>query len=308
MKKILLLISLGLVAISALQAQRREAIFNHYYITPVLVNPAAAGFSERHQLQFNARAQWTGFADAPKTLGAMYNGPIGKTFGVGVGLFADRAANVADIRAILNYAFRFGLGENIKVSAGFSTEFIQETLDNSVRNSNFLDVDPLVDQAIEGRRTIDAAVAVFSRIHDNTFVGLTFGNLVGGRLDNLAGSETTNFFQHYSFLLGHRFDLSDLNFTLEPSMMVRQVKDTPFQVDFNVRAGFLEDKLISGLSYRTLGVLSVLLGTTVSNFQLFYSYDASFQNVQSYHDGTHEVTVALSFGRGGPGRSNPYVR
>jgi len=304
MKKLTLLILL--IGAGYLASAQNKAVFSQYHISPVLINPAAAGFFEQHQVQFHARAQWTGFQDSPKTIGAQYNGPIGNTFGLGAGIYTETAASLTELRAVLNYAFRFNISESVKLSAGFSTEYFQQTLSNSVTENSFYEVDDLVNEAIDGRSTIDASLGVFGTINDNTYAGLAFVNLVGTRLDNISSDEQGSFFQRYTFLVGHRFDISDLGFTLEPSMMMRQTQDSPFMVDFNVKAGFLEDQLIAGLSYRTLGFLGVMLGTRLSNFQLYYTYDASFQRFQKYNSGTHEVTVAMHFNR--KDKRNPYVR
>lgn len=313
MKKLLLLIPL--LALAFFAGAQNRAVFNQYHLSPILINPAAAGFYEQHQVQFHARAQWTGFPDAPKTVGALYNGPIGNTFGVGVGIFTEQAAQLTEIRAALNYAFRFNITENIKFSAGFSTEFYQQTLAADVRNNDFYERDDVVEDAVNGRKTIDAAVGLFGTIYQNTYAGIALTNLVGERLDNISTGTTTDagsLFSYYTFLVGHRFDLANNNFTLEPSMMVRQVKDAPLMADFNVKAGFLDEQLIAGLSYRTLGSLGVLLGTRLSSFQLFYTYDASLQQFQRYNSGTHEVTIALHFDRGNgnnPRRKrNPYAK
>lgn len=307
MKKLILLIPF-LVVCTLASAQYR-AVFNHYNISPILVNPSVAGFFEEHQLQFHARAQWTGFEGAPQTLGAQYNGPLGNTFGLGVGVFTERAAQLNEVRAVLNYAFRFSIGDNIKLGTGFSTEYYRQTLNNEVLEDNFFDPDDnLAAEALDGRNTLDASVGIYGAFNENTYAGLSFTNLVGERLDNISNpEESRSFFQHYTFMLGHRFDVSDLGFTIEPSLMMRQIQDVPFMVDFTVMAGFLEDQLIGGLSYRNLGSLGVTLGTRLSSFRLYYTYDTSFQQVQRYNSGTHEVTIALNFKRGG-NNSGPYRR
>ena len=136
MKKYLLLISF--FSLCQWAFAQDGAIFSHYNITPVLINPSAAGFNNMHQFQLNARAQWTGFADSPQTYAAQYNGPLGDNFGIGVGVLSETAAQMQRLRAHLNYAFRFDIGDNVKLSAGFSTEYQQIGLDNAILGSNFL--------------------------------------------------------------------------------------------------------------------------------------------------------------------------
>ena len=120
--------------------------------------------------------------------------------------------------------------------------------------------------------------------------------MVRNRLDDIVTTDVSeSFFKYYTFNFGHKFELYDLNLTLEPSLLIRNIRDADFMMDFNLMAGFMEEKFIAGLSYRNLGALGILLGTKLSAFHLFYSYDVSFQRFQQYSIGTHEVTVAFSF-------------
>lgn len=297
MKKIIL--PLFILAFAAKAFSQDEAIFSHYNITPILINPAVAGFDDAYQLQFNARAQWTGFPDAPTTLGIMYNGPIGNTFGIGLGLRTEKAAQLNRLRGQLNFAFRFPFSDNFKFGVGFTTEFQQLQLDNSFMGSNFYqEGDQIVENAMNGQREFDASLGFWGEWNERTYVGLSFSNLVGARLDEIVTNNSTKSpFQYYLLTFGHRLDINDY-FGLEPSVLIRQVRNSPFQIDFNLKASFLEDeKLVAGVSYRTLGTFGVLLGTKVSKFQLFYTYDVSFQQFQQFNTGSHEVTVAFNFQR-----------
>jgi len=301
MKKLTLLISF-LVFSLALSAQY-EAVFNHYNLgngSRNLINPAAAGFDAVAQLQFNLRAQWTGFEDAPKTYGALFNTPIGKAFGLGLGIYSEQAAQLQNLRLFLNYAFRFNVGEDWKISAGFSTEFQQMTLNNDVTTGPLLQQgDRLIDDFLAGQGVFDASVGIYGTFRDNTFGGLSINNLVRNRLDDIAiGEARPSFLKYYTFAFGHKFDLYDLNLTLEPSLVIRQVLMGPeSMVDINLKAGFLDEQLIAGLSYRggVANALAILLGTRLSGFNLYYSYDISFNRFQDYSVGSHEVTVAFSF-------------
>ncbi|MCB0571901.1 MAG: PorP/SprF family type IX secretion system membrane protein [Phaeodactylibacter sp.] len=295
MKKILLL--LAFFAICQLASAQDEAIFSHYIITPVLINPAAAGFNDAHQIQLNARAQWTGFVDAPKTYSAQYNGPLGNNFGLGVGVLTETAAQMNRTRAHLNYAFRFNIGEMVKLSAGFSTEYQQIRLDNDVISGVFFqEGDQVVEDFMDGKGVFDASIGLFSSFNDNTRVGLSFTNLVRSRLSNVSNANES-ILKYYIFYASHKLYVDDLNFVMEPSILIRNVKDVPSQVDINLKASFLDESLTAGLSYRSLGALGILLGTKLSNFELYYSYDLFFQDFQRYNDGSHEVTVAMSFAR-----------
>lgn len=300
MKKILLLSIVVVAALMKVQAQD-QAIFSHYNINPVLIHPAAAGFSGQHQLLFNARMQWTGFPDAPKTFMAQYNGPLSKSFGIGFGVLSESAAQLQRTRAQLNYAIRFPLGKDWEMAAGFSTELQQIRLHGDVAGGSFVDLgDRIIDANMSGVRFLDASVGVYGTYKENTFGGLSFTNLVRSRLDGLVVSdEKESLFNYYVFYLGHKFEVEDLKFTLEPSVMARQIRDVPFQLDINLKAGFLDDQLQAGVSYRSLGVMGVMLGVQVSPFNLYYTYDVSFQRFQQFNSGAHEVTIALNMKKKG---------
>lgn len=296
-----LLILLTSCLIGSIAAQD-EAIFNHYVQSPVILNPAAVGFTDEYQLQLSARAAWSGFDDSPKTIAARINGPVGNSFGIGGTLFSESAAQQNRIKGQLDVAFRFGFGEKRKgvmpfqMAFGFFTQFERITVNSSVLGN------PLIQQGdevlmgfIDGENRFDAGIGVYASYLENTFGGLTINNLVSNRLDNISGASTDGNF-NYTFLLGHRFQAGS-EVQLTPSIMMRDVQGAPFMLDFNLQAGFLNNKLITGLTYRYLGALGLLLGTELDGFHFYYSYDLSFADFQAYSNGSHELTVGYRINR-----------
>ncbi len=300
MKNIFLLFAL-LFVLQSSQAQEQGAVFSHYFLNPILVNPAVAGFDGMHKLQMNIRNQWTGFPESPKSYHIGYNGPIGKTLGIGLGLMTENLGNQSNLRFQMNYAFRYQF-DQVKFGAGFSTEFHTIKIANSVLdNPNTDQGDPILMDAVEGNRVFDASLGFWATFYENTFVGLAFSNLVVTKIGEIeTGDPQGAFFKFVSVNFGHTFDIEEFNFKLTPSLMVQHIKDTPFRADFNIMGSFIDDKLIAGLSYRAGigGAVGMLLGTNVDVFKIYYSYDVSFQSVQKYNGGTHEVTIAFDFAKG----------
>ena len=70
-------------------------------------------------------------------------------------------------------------------------------------------------------------------------------------------------------------------------------------MDLNVKAGFLDEKLIGGLTYRMGdgGAVAFLVGTKYKSLQFYYSYDAFMGDFQQYNSGSHEITLGLKFCR-----------
>ena len=299
MKKLLFLIAFIATALTT-QAQD-QAIFMHYNISPVLVNPAAAGFTDDYNLTLHFRNQWTGFDGSPYTYAANFQGPIGSTpLGIGAGVLAENVASLTRYRFQLNYAFRYQI-QLVKFAAGFSTEFSTVRLSNEAASNKFFEVgDVLLDEFSGGLQVFDATLGLMVNVKDATTIGLSFPNLIVAKISDIVSSEPEGaFFKYFTFYMGHRFFIREYSLSLEPSLMVRRVQDVPFNLDFNFKAGFLDDKLIAGLSYRSGlgGALGILLGTEIKPFRLFYSYDVSFQRFQQYNGGSHEVTVAFRFDR-----------
>lgn len=292
MKKIILfVISLSFISLTAF-AQEQSA-FTHYHINPALINPAAAGLSGNHQVFLHARNQWSGFPGAPKTYALSYDGPFGKTFGLGATIYSENISHISQFRAAINYAFRYEL-DKLKIGFGFSTEFSQMKLDNGVLTDDDYAGDPNI--AIDGVNQFDASLGFYGMYNEQTFFGIAFPNIIMARLDGSTASSNDEPEGYYLFNLGHRFKSEEYGFTLEPSILLRRSRNVPFQADINLKGYFLEDKLIGGLSYRggSRGALGILVGSKFTNFTFHYGFDVSFQKFQQYSSGAHEITLSFT--------------
>lgn len=301
MKNLILFIGL-MLSIHIAQGQEQTAVFSHYHLNPILISPAAAGFSGAHHIQMNVRTQWVGFPGAPKTYGVSYNGPVGSTFGFGAGLLSESIGNVTNFRYQMNFALRLKM-RDFKGAFGFSTEFHRKKLAESVREGIFFEEDDeIIMEAIDGRRVFDASMGFWGSYKDATYFGLTFSNLIVAKIGDIATTTENqgSFFKFVIFNIGHVFDVDAYNFKLEPSLLIRSIQNVPFQADFNIKGSFLNDMLVAGLSYRSGSgdAIGILLGTKVTSFNLYYSYDVSFSRFQKYNSGSHEVTVAFDFKSG----------
>lgn len=293
MKKICTLIALAFAVFQA--AAQNESLLSHYQVAPILINPAVAGFKETHQVLFNARTQWSSFPDAPKSLGVQYHGPIGKTFGLGIGVSSESAARLSHLRFRMNYAFRFNIEETIKLAIGFSTEYQQMRLGNNVLSQAIYDFDEILNGAADGRQIFDASFGIFGTFNERTFAGISFANLIRARLDDIVTSNSeSSFLRYYVIHAGHKFSFNDNAVSLEPSLMLRQVQNAPFQADVNLKLGFLNDRVVGGVSYRSLKTLGLLFGSELSeSFRLFYTFDMTLQDIQQFSTGGHELTIGI---------------
>lgn len=279
------------------------AVFNHYVQSPIILNPAAAGFADEYRVMLNTRAAWSGFDDAPKTLGVRANGPIGESFGMGFTFLTEKAAQLQRTKGQIDVSFRLKFGQEVNGKTafqgglGFFTEFQRLTLDaDIINNPQYQMSDETILEYLDGKNRFDAGIGFYGSYLENTFGGITINNLIANRLENISGGRIDEGL-NFTFLLGHTFPLEGSNINLTPSLMMRDVQDAPFMLDVNLQAGFLEDQFIAGLSYRYLGAVGLLLGTQQKGFRLYYSFDLGFGGLQEYSTGSHELTVGYAITR-----------
>ncbi len=298
MKKLLYILTVLILGFSTQSSAQEEAVFNHYHINPLLTNPGAAGFDkDEHNVFFNLRNQWSGFEGTPKTYSFSYNGPIGERLGIGALIYTENIAAITRFRAQLAYAFNYSLKE-FDFGVGMSTEFHRLRITNDATDNPLYQAgDVQIEDAIEGLRVFDASLGIRGTYKDDTYFGLTFPNLIRNKLDEIAFEERSFFISYYIATLGHRFNIEEQSISFDPSVMVRRVRNVPLTVDFNLKVGFMNDRLMTGVTYRagTGGAMSILLGTKYNTLAFYYSYDIYFQRFQRYNGGSHELTLAFVF-------------
>lgn len=300
MKKTFFTLFFGFLALAAFSQE--QAIYSQYHAFPVLVNPGYTGFDNQHQFIASYRSTWTSFPEKPSTYTLMYNGPVGDKLALGGALFSDNAGKVSTTKLQINYAFRFQI-KKIRIGLGLSTEFLNRKADASLLNDPLVERnDDVVEGLVDGQQIFDASLGGFAIYDDRLFFGLTLPNSIRTRLDEApvaANSGSNSLLEHYIFQMGYKFNMEEQNFKLIPSITMRNIRDTPYQIDLNIQGRFLDEKLIAGLTFRpgTSGAAICMLGTKVSQFQLFYSYDLSLSNFQRYTGGSHEVSISYAFNR-----------
>lgn len=311
MKKILLLLAV-LAASLHLKAQlTEEAIFTQYVVNHAMINPAAIGFYENSQAFMNIRKGAQNFPGSPTTYAISYNGAAGNVLGLGANILSENIGQLTNFRFQGGLGFRFKVNDDFKVAGGLSFEISQRRISNAVLDNEFYEPgDEIVEANVDGNRYFDSAFGLYASYKENTYVGVSFPNMVISKLNDISSEDdsTSTFLRSTSFLAGHKFKISD-DLTIEPSAMAMKLDGVPLRVDLNVLAHFMEEQFTAGLTYRYLdapfdqrmgGAAALLLGVKVTAFKLYYSYDVSFLDFQTYNGGSHEITIAFDF-KGGEG-------
>ncbi|WP_394332217.1 PorP/SprF family type IX secretion system membrane protein [Parapedobacter koreensis] len=297
--------------------------FTQYIFNSMSVNPAYTGYKEEWFGQLGLRGQWVGLEGAPQTGLLSIDGiadPITKRHGVGLQLTADNLGPQSATSMYANYAFRLRLNEEDtqRLSFGIGAGATQYSLDGTV-------LDP-----IEGSDQIVPTGKISSWIPDLRF-GVYYYNpkwYAGvSVMDMLSGDQTNNIFRwdntttdnirrkrHLYVIGGALFDLSP-GLKLRPSLLVKEDFKGPTSLDLNAmfifgdrfwlgggwRTGVTvferEYNRISGNSLSGRNSFSAVTQIYVTEaLRIGYSYDHIISRLSNVRNGSHEVTLGVTFG------------
>ena len=271
-----------------------QSTYTTYYLNPVLVNPGATGYEEYHQIVLNYRNAWAGFTDSPSTGTLSYNGPIGNRIGLGILAYTDSFGAFNTNKGQVSFAYNLDLPNN-KLGVGISLEYIQHKLSGNAVTNPLVDVsDTEIIARLNGSRYFDAGFGIFG-IYDNKITyGVSLPSVISQRLDD-DSSELLG--RDFSVIanLGYKFDIIDKDLVIEPSIYAKKLNLVPFHVDVNLRLGLLDEKLNMGVSYSSGAEnrLGFLIGAYLDNFGVFYAYNTSFNQFQTFNNGSHEISLKL---------------
>ena len=301
MKKALLIILCATAFLTKMSAQD-EAIFGHYLVNPVLINPAFSGTAGTYQIFGHLRNQWTGFPGQPKTYALSFNAPLADKVGLGAMLLNENFGLVDRLRGQLSYAYHYDNAKRgLKSGFGFSTEFHRTKLNASLTQDPFYESgDRVIEANMKNVSFFDATAGAYLILNDKATFSLALPNLIRARLgviSNDSVQKEKTFLKQFIFSGGYKIVME--NMTFEPSLVARKVYQAPFEVDLNMVGHFLDDKLFLGISMRpgSSGNIGLMVGTKQDFFQLYYSYNSSLAEVKTYNRQAHEVTIGLEFAR-----------
>ncbi len=289
--------------VGKMQAQERyfdeRYIYSQAFLNPILINPGATGFGGSHNVLLNYRNTWASFEASPKSLTLSYDGKLIDRVGIGALLMQDNFGSLKTSKAQLSFSYGITSSKN-DVRFGLSTEFVQHGLNNRDANDpNFDPNDPLYIERRNGTQFFDVSIGAYG-LYDGKFsYGFALPALISSRLTNSTTTNNTGRDIGFIFNAGYKLDALLNDITLEPSIIFKKLNNVPTHVDVNLKAGFLEDKFIGGVSYTVGGDkrLGFLLGFKVSNLDLYYTYNVSTQAFQDYNNGAHEFTVKYKIGK-----------
>ncbi|MEP7268922.1 MAG: PorP/SprF family type IX secretion system membrane protein [Saprospiraceae bacterium] len=296
MKKILPLIFCCLLISKWISAQD-EYIYSQYIFHPILINPAYSGFNQDYELLFNYKNTFSTFPGAPKDYTLSFNGPVAPNLGFGAMVFNDVTGDLSKFKGQASLAYKFDMG-SVKMNAGLAAQFSKHQLSNGVvLDPSIVIPDPTLQAAADGLTFFSSSLGIYGEQNGQFKFGVAIVDLVRTRIDQIQSpvADDNTFFKYFNAFVGYKYDVANYNFSIEPSILVKRLRNVPFQTDFNVKMSFLEDQLFGAVSYSAGGFSksSFSLGTRINKFRIFYSYDIGFGDFQKYNNGSHEISLSF---------------
>ncbi|MCF8223795.1 MAG: type IX secretion system membrane protein PorP/SprF [Bacteroidales bacterium] len=311
-----IVILIFLLSLSAVSFAQQLPLYSQYLYNRYLINPAVAGSDGYTSLNLTAREQWLGYSGAPRTYSFSYQTRLLKRsyiikstsvkkrgqfkpsrdgrVGIGGYVFSDRNGLINRTGMQLTYAYHTWLYGGTQLSFGLSATGFHFRIDD--QKIRFEDPnDPILNSNLrQGVFIPDANFGVYVlnyRFNAGFSVEQLFQSYI--KLGN-PGYENLTLMRHYYLFGSYTFPLS-VDSELHPNFMFRMSEQLKPQVDIGLRYSFKED-FWAGLSYRTGNVVITSVGARFDNLYFGYAFDYSFNEIQSYTYGSHELMIAMKFG------------
>jgi type IX secretion system PorP/SprF family membrane protein len=267
-------------------------IYTQAQINPQLINPGAYGASGQQQVLLNYRNKWAGIEGAPRTVTLAYNGEVGNRLALGVTVLSDRFAALETTKGAVGLSYMIK-SESNQVGFGLSAEYIKHGLSGF---GNADPSDPFISAGLTGAEYFDASFGIYGIYQERLTYGLSLPSMISSRISDI-DVDTPSRDLGFILQVGYKLDLQT-DITMTPSLIMKKLANVPTHIDLGLTLGFLDDKLVGGVSY-TVGAdkrLGFLIGTKLEKFNLYYSYNTSSNLIQDYNNGSHELTIGMNFG------------
>ncbi len=305
MKRLSLIGLLTCICLAAWPSQ--DPLYTQFMTNPFLVNPGLTGTYPYYQIITNNRIQWTGMSGAPITNTLSMYGPFkSQPMGVGAYVMSDIIGEAeSKISFNATYAYNYSLAEDLKISMGMKLGVFQHKIDGTKLRAE--EDDPIFTPGeVYTNVKPDASMGVY--VYSSTYQGgFAVTNLFGNKMYYDEAEETDSstsvigrLYQHFYIHGGYKYYVNR-EIAVEPNIILRKVKATPLQVDFNVRAwygkrGWDGTKVWGGLAYRSQDALSIAIGMVYERkIEVGYSYDIGLNGLSSYNNGSHELMITFRF-------------
>lgn len=321
LRTLYLVIIILLACLQQLFAQQNIQ-FTQYVFNSISVNPAYAGYKEEWFGQLALRSQWMGMNGGVKTGSLSLDGVLderSRRHGVGIQLVADAIGAQSANSLYANYALRVQLdrADRHRLSFGIAGGITQYSLDgDKLRYRD--EGDGAIADGLQATWHPDIRLGVLYS-SQKWYAGAAVQDLFAGsdarEVLEFSGNTVQSLYRrlHAYYIAGILFQL-DPGLKLRPSILVKDDFKGPTSIDLNALFIF-QDRFWVGGGWRSRAKLlrreyqmasadklsgqSALTGIAQfqvsSRLRIGYSYDHMLGTMSSLQQGTHEITMGITF-------------
>lgn len=269
--------------------------YSQWYFHQFANNPAHAGIKKCVDIHALYRAQWIGFAGAPRSgfltlsvpLDSKRRKYLSARHGMGLKFENDQIGAFDFNRINLAYAGHFNFNADRRLSLGIYAGAVQLSYDPSYVNT--ISADPSVYREGSGIAPDASFGAWFN--DKNYFIGLSLQNLIPIKWPNVGTTSRYRF--HTRLNAGYRLSIND-NFSLLPAAILRIPPAGPVSIDLNLHADY-RNLLGLGFGYRNVDGLIFFASIKIKEqFAITYSFDYNLSQIQLAAQNTHEISLRFT--------------
>ncbi|QDH78749.1 type IX secretion system membrane protein PorP/SprF [Echinicola soli] len=278
--------------------------FSQYIFNGLHINPGYAGYKEEGYLQSTYRSQWANFPGAPKTMSVTADFSANEgTMGFGFSFLHDQLGPSKTIGGMLTYAYHIQVGYDGFFGLGISAGITDYGIDYSLLEAVDED-DDIIHQGIVNVLDPNLNLGLFYHT-PNFYAGVSAYNVINNKVFEKQGIGRGYQAFHFYLTAGMMVPISD-NISFKPSVLAKEVKGAPTNVDLNALFLFYE-RLWLGGSYRTNtkawksnlpenlsnrnAVALIVEIYATEDFRVGYAYDVNMNVLQNHRHNSHEISL-----------------
>lgn len=275
---------------------QQNLIYNHYFLSPYLLNPSFIAPNGYTELNLNTRKQWAQFEGSPTTITANLQVPINYKMGFAVNVYNDQAGVLQTNTGAASFAYQVYLGKstdvNHKLGFGLSMGYsmsrvdmskVDDPSDPSLNNSNTSNLDGQFGMHYQFNN-LKIAFALPSLFYSKVISEDAFNTPKFDALKNTFSS------------ISYNFKFND-RIAFEPFVMFRTNEIQQSQIE---ALGVLKvDNLLwVGGSYRVDYGPAAFLGFSLKEkLKVGYAYEFAPKIADGFGTGSHEIHLSVRLGK-----------
>ncbi|HSW67093.1 MAG TPA: type IX secretion system membrane protein PorP/SprF [Bacteroidales bacterium] len=295
------LIGITLLVTAMLVYSQQEPQFSHNMFNHVLVNPGFAGMNDAISATGIVRQQWVGLRDAednnisPETFLLSVDATVPLLRGgIGGTILQDQIGFFTINGFKIGYSYHHRTPKG-RLGIGLQVGLLNHQLDGT-RFNPVSGADPILNQLQGGELSnmmADFSAGVFYEVQGQFYVGLSSSRIMQTSSQIGEGEDArVNFRRHYYLTGGYQFPFPGNNdYQVLPSVFIKS-DGSSVQFDLNTSVVYKE-RFWGGMSYRHQDAIVMLVGLTLNELKIGYSYDIPLSAIGGF--GSHEIMVNYSF-------------